>query len=138
MAIALRRSRPISDINTTPLIDVLLVLLIMIILAIPAKQHSLDVPLPRDGPVKHDLVRNKVVVATDGTVLWNGGEVSLRKLSALLRATTGYPDEPALQFEPEPNASYDASVKVINAITDAGVEKFGFVGNEKYRTFGAG
>ncbi len=138
MAVSLPRAQaPISEINTTPLIDVLLVLLIMIILSIPMKPHSLEVPLP--GPVpERDAVRpelNRIVVTTDGAILWNGAAVSQGELYALLVGTTRLRDKPELQFEPEANASYDASVKVINAITDAGVKRFGFVGNERYREF---
>ena len=131
-------SAPLSEINTTPLIDVLLVLLVMIILSIPIKPHSLDVPLPTPGPPPpfepHHL-RNKVVLTTDGAILWNGDAVSRDELSALLRRTTGFSNEPELQFEPEANASYDQAAKVISAIVDSGVDKFGFVGNERYREF---
>jgi biopolymer transport protein ExbD len=140
MAVPLvHRSRPIAEINTTPLIDVLLVLLIMIILAIPMKPHSLDVPLP--GPVPHHtevLERNKIVVTEQGAILWNGDAVTQGELFALLVETRLMRTKPELQFEPEANASYDASVRVINAITDAGVTKFGFVGNHKYREFDRG
>ena len=132
---------PLSEMNTTPLIDVLLVLLVMIILSIPIKPHSLDVPLPTPGPPPpfepHHL-RNKVVLTTDGAILWNGDAVSRDELSALLRRTTGFSNEPELQFEPEANASYDLSAKVLNIIKVSGVTKFGFVGNEKYRIFEKG
>jgi biopolymer transport protein ExbD len=137
----LRAGRPISEINTTPLIDVLLVLLIMIILAIPIKPHSLVVPLPTTGqlPRHAEIVqRNKIVVTNGGEILWNGDGVTQDELFALLVQTRRMPDKPELQLEPEANASYDTSVKVINAITDAGVTKFGFVGNERYREFDAG
>jgi biopolymer transport protein ExbD len=130
---------PLSDINTTPLIDVLLVLLIMIIMSIPIKPHSLDVPLPQPAPTPvtkvPDKVFNKVMLTADGTILWNGDRVSQGELSALLRRTTEYPIEPELQFEPEANASYELAANVINTIVDSGVTKFGFVGNERYREF---
>ena len=142
MAIAatLSAQEPLSEINTTPLIDVLLVLLIMIIMSIPIKPHSLEVPLPQDGPVDipfdPNKVRNKVVLTTDGAILWNGAQVSQDELSALLLTTKRFRTEPELQIEPEPNASYELAAKMINTIIDSGVTKFGFVGNEKYRTFG--
>jgi biopolymer transport protein ExbD len=131
---------PLSDINTTPLIDVLLVLLIMIIMSIPIKPHSLEVPLPQPGelpplPNEPDKIRNKVMLTTDGTILWNGDQVSQGELSALLRRTTEYRIEPELQFEPEANASYELAANVVNTIVDSGVTKFGFVGNERYREF---
>jgi biopolymer transport protein ExbD len=142
MAVPLFRARrPISEINTTPLIDVLLVLLVMIILSVPLRQHALEVPLPQPGPVPPGVEieqRNKIVVTDDGAILWNGDGVTHDELFALLVRTGRMPDQPVLLFEPEANASYDASVKVINAITDAGVTRFGFVGNHRYREFGRG
>jgi len=84
-------------------------------------------------------VRNKVVLTAGGTILWNDdGAVSPGQLLALLRETARYPVEPELQFEPEADASYDLSAKVLNIIKGSGVTKFGFVGNEKYRVFGTG
>jgi biopolymer transport protein ExbD len=142
MAFALAPSaqQPLSEINTTPLIDVLLVLLIMIIMSIPMKPHSLDVPLPNKKPLvplvsEPDPVRNKVALTADGAILWNGDSVSRGELAALLVRTTELPTEPELQFEPEANASYDLAAKVIDTIVDSGVTRLGFVGNERYREF---
>ena len=140
-AIASPAHAPLSEINTTPLIDVLLVLLIVFVMSIPAATHSLDIPLPRQGPPpplphKPDPVRNKVVLTAGGAILWNDdGAVSPGQLLALLRETARYPVEPELQFEPEADASYDLSAKVLNIIKGSGVTKFGFVGNERYKTF---
>ncbi len=133
-------NQPLSEINTTPLIDVLLVLLIMIIMSIPMKPHSLDVPLPQKGPQtplpsEPDPVRNKIVLTADGAILWNGDAVTRGELSALLQRTTEYAVTPELQFEPDANAAYDVAAKVIDTIVDSGVTKFGFVGNERYREF---
>ena len=129
---------PMSEINTTPLIDVLLVLLIVFVMLIPAATHSLEVPLPGDVVdfPEPDPNRNKVVLTAEGTILWNDNAVSQGQLLAVLRQTTRFPVEPELQFEPEANASYDLSAKVLNIIKGSGVTKFGFVGNEKYRVFG--
>ena len=141
MAIATAASarEPLSEINTTPLIDVLLVLLIMIIMSIPIKPHSLEVPLPGPNPTivtrEPDRVRNKIVLTVDGVILWNGEQVSRDELGARLRRTTEFPIEPELQFEPEANASYELAANVINSIVDSGVNRFGFVGNERYREF---
>jgi biopolymer transport protein ExbD len=140
-AIASSAREPLGEINTTPLIDVLLVLLIVFVMSIPMATHSLDVPLPGEippPPLKFDPVRNKVVLTTDGRILWNGDAVSQGQLLAVLHRTTRSPVEPELQFEPEANASYDLSAKVLNVIRGSGVTKFGFVGNERYREFDAG
>ena len=131
---------PLSEINTTPLIDVLLVLLIVFVMSIPMATQTLEVPLPQDDGLaspRPDPVRNKVVLTADGTILWNGDAVSQGQLLGLLRETTRFRVEPELQFEPEASASYDLSAKVLNVIKGSGVTKFGFVGNERYRTFGA-
>jgi len=138
-AIAPSSREPLSEMNTTPLIDVLLVLLIVFVMSIPAATHSLDVPLPREvppPPFPFNPTRNKVVLTADGAILWNGDAVSPGQLLTVLRRTTRARVEPELQFEPEATASYDLSAKVLNIIKGSGVSKFGFVGNEQYRRFG--
>src|SRR5688572_17795019 len=128
--------RPLSEINTTPLIDVMLVLLVMIIFTIPMATHSLELPLPQDGRVTApDPVKNKVVLTSDGAVLWNGDAVTQGELATLLHQTLQFPTEPELQFEPEATASYDQAARVLNVIEASGVSRFGFVGNERYRVF---
>jgi biopolymer transport protein ExbD len=128
---------PLSEINTTPLIDVLLVLLIVFVMSIPMATQTVELPLPSEvlPPVKPHPVRNKVVLTAEGAILWNGDAVSPGQLRALLLQTTRFAVEPELQFEPEANASYDLSARMLNVIEQAGVTKFGFVGNEQYRIF---
>ena len=142
-AVASPSREPLSEMNTTPLIDVLLVLLIVFVMSIPMASHSLDLPLPTEAPPpppldEPDPVRNKVVLTVDGAILWNGDAVSQGQLLVLLRKTAGYAVEPELQFEPEANASYELSAEVLNLIKASGVTRFGFVGNEQYREFDAG
>ena len=131
--------RPIADINTTPLIDVMLVLLIMMIITIPLPPHSLEVDLPPPGPLppglELDPTINKVVVTTQGNLLWNGQAVDAGGLTALVAASTRLPKEPQLHFEPEPTAGYEESAKTIQLIKAAGATRFAFVGNQRYRTF---
>src|SRR5690606_24295713 len=127
--------------NTTPLIDVMLVLLIMFIITIPVATHSVDIDLPVDNsqpndPPPIDPVKNKVVLTADNKILWNGDQISDRQLLSLLKESLTFEVEPELQFEPEENAAYDLSVKVLNVIKGSNVTKFGFVGNEKYAEFG--
>ena len=69
-------------------------------------------------------------------ILWNGETISQGQLVTLLQESTRMAVEPELQFEPEAQASYDLSAKVLQIIKASGVTKFGFVGNEKYRVFG--
>lgn len=133
---------PMLDMNMTPLIDVLLVLLIMFIITIPIATHAVNIDLPQgESPpadIDIDPVKNKLVLTATDQILWNGEPVNQGQLVTLLQETTTYAVEPELQFEPEALASYDLSAKVLQVIKASGVTKFGFVGNEKYRQFAAG
>ena len=131
---------PMMEMNTTPLIDVMLVLLIMFIITIPVATHSVDIDLPvaqppDTPPPPVDPVKNKVVLTQDNKILWNDTQISDRTLLDNLKLSLTYPVEPELQFEPQENAAYDLSVKVLNVIKGSNVTKFGFVGNEKYAYF---
>jgi len=132
---------PMMEMNTTPLIDVLLVLLIMFIMSIPVATHAvnIDLPAPSNEPPPPDMVDpivNKIVLTPTDQILWNGTAINDAELVRNLQTTLRFALEPELQFEPEANASYDLSAKVLNIIKGSGVSKFGFVGNDKYRSFG--
>ena len=130
-------TQPLSEINTTPLVDVLLVLLIMFVLTMPAATHSVEVPLPGEKPVAHrpDPVKNKLVLTRESDILWNGREVSQGQLVTLLRATKRFAVEPELQVQPEADAPYDFTAKVLNVVKARGVTRLGFVGTDRFRTF---
>jgi biopolymer transport protein ExbD len=132
---------PMMEMNTTPLIDVMLVLLIMFIITIPVATHSVDIdlPVPNNEPPPPDMIdpiKNKIVLTPENQILWNGTPINDGELVRNLEATKAINPEPELQFEPDQQASYDLSIRVLNVIKGSGVTKFGFVGNEKYRQFG--
>jgi biopolymer transport protein ExbD len=132
---------PMIEMNVTPLIDVMLVLLIMLIMTLPPITNSVNIDLPTPSTVPTDNVepiKNKIVLSNNDEILWNGQAINDGQLVANLQQTLTFAVEPELQFEPEPNASYDLSAQVLNIIKQSGVTKFGFVGNEKYRVFGSG
>uniref|UniRef100_UPI00311E8AB0 ExbD/TolR family protein n=1 Tax=Erythrobacter sp. TaxID=1042 RepID=UPI00311E8AB0 len=112
------------------------------IITIPVATHSVDIDLPQPTPIDNpppiDPIKNKLVLTADNQVLWNAQPVTLGELVTLLQDTLAIQPEPELQFEPEALASYELSANVLRIIKASGVTKFGFVGNEKYRTFGSG
>lgn len=128
---------PMGEMNTTPLIDVMLVLLIMFIITIPVATHSVAIDLPTDCPgcPAPDRVANKIVIDEGDRLLWNGTPIADEQLAPLLAQTLLLPVEPELQFEPAARASYAASARALGVIEASGVTRFGFVGNERYRTF---
>ncbi|MEO1968890.1 MAG: biopolymer transporter ExbD [Sphingomonadaceae bacterium] len=130
---------PMMEMNTTPLIDVMLVLLIMFIITIPVATNSINIDLPVPNPAQNitvEPVKNKLVITQANEILWNGNTIDEGQLVTLLQESAAMNPEPELQFQPEALASYDLSAKVLNIIKSSGVTKFGFVGNEQYRTFG--
>jgi biopolymer transport protein ExbD len=130
---------PMMEMNTTPLIDVMLVLLIMFIITIPVATHSLDIDLPPPAPPSDtppaNPVRNKLTISADGKLGWNAGEINGSQLVTLLQQTKAMDPEPELQFQPESEAGYELTSKVINIIKQSKVTKFGFFGNEAYSEF---
>ena len=130
---------PMMDINTTPLIDVMLVLLIMFIITIPIQTHAVKLDLPQDSqnnnPPPIDPVKNKIVITEAGQILWNGGAVNPIQLRQFLDITTTMTPVPELHLQPEPNARYELVDEVLAVTKRARVEKMGFVGNEAYAVF---
>jgi len=122
------------DMNTTPLIDVMLVLLIMFIITIPVQTHAvkIDLPIPTDSQSNVDPEKNKVMIDPAGTITWNGSPVDLAQLAQYLEQTKALPVEPELQVQPDPYARYIVVDNVMAVIKRSGVGKLGFVGNEQY------
>ena len=127
---------PMMEINTTPLIDVMLVLLIMIIMTIPIQSHAVKVDLPQQtnnpAPIV-DTQKNKIYIDAQGRVFWNSVQIDDVTLRQYLDASLQRDPEPELHFQPDPNARYDVVDRVLAIVKRANVTKLGFVGNEQYR-----
>ena len=129
---------PMMDINMTPLIDVMLVLLIMFIITIPIQTHAVKIDLPQNAPPTDtviDPVKNKVAIDAGGVITWNGSAIDLLTLRQYLQQSLRLPVEPELQFQPNASTRYVIVDEVLAEIKRAGVTKLGFVGNEQYSQF---
>ena len=132
--------QPMMEMNTTPLIDVMLVLLIMLMITVPPVTHAvnIDLPVQNDAPpdVPVDPVINKIIILPNSEIQWNGTPVSLQQMAQFLGQTKSMNPEPELQFQPAPTAPYETVDKALAEVKRSGITKFGFVGNEQYRVFG--
>ena len=130
---------PMGEMNTTPLIDVMLVLLIMFIITIPMQTHSVGIDLPQarvqPSQPMPDPVKNKVTIDPAGMIRWNGATIDRLTLRGYLARSLALPVEPELQFQPDAAARYVVVDEVLADIRRSGVTKLGFVGNERYRDF---
>ena len=127
---------PMIDMNVTPLIDVMLVLLIMFIITIPIQTHAVKLDLPvnqqNQPPPPIDPVKNKVVINAQDQVLWNGSPVTMQQLRAYLDTTQQMNPIPELHLQPDATARYEVVDNVLAVTKRAHVQKMGFVGNEYY------
>ena len=126
---------PMSEMNTTPLIDVLLVLLVMLIITIPIQTHAVKLTLPTDGGSWVNPVRNTLTISQAGDLQWNGRDVAQPQLRSLLVATTQLASAPELHIRPDPSAPYGIVDEVLVLTRESRVERIGFVGNEAYARF---
>ena len=132
-------AEPMLEMNMTPLIDVLLVLIIMFIITIPPQTHAVKLDLPvnqqNNVPPPVDPIKNKVVITQPGAILWNGAPVNLETLRQYLDASQQMNPVPELHLQPEPESRYETVDEVLAVTKKAKVEKMGFVGNEAYMKF---
>jgi len=128
---------PMLDVNVTPLIDVMLVLLIMFIITIPIQTHAvkLDLPVqqPNPPPQVIDPIKNVLSINAQDQVLWNGSPVTMQQLRSYLDTTQQMNPVPELHLQPDATARYEVVDKVLAVTKQAHVQKMGFVGNEYYQ-----
>ncbi len=126
---------PMMDINTTPLIDVMLVLLIMFIITLPVMTHAvkLDMPQSRNLPPPPVVVEPiQLEIDWDGTVIWNGTPVQLGALEGYFRVEAAKNPQPEVHVRPNRRANYDTVAKVLALAQRNNMQRIGFVGNEQF------
>jgi biopolymer transport protein ExbD len=127
---------PVPDINTTPLIDVMLVLLVMIIITLPVPLHTVNLNLPIAPPTSPPPVPPEVVrldIAPGNVVLWNGEAVADEAtLRERLNAAGKQDVQPEVHVRPQPGAKYDSFATVMTAAHAAGLSKLGVTGSEQF------
>ena len=123
------------DINTTPLIDVMLVLLVMLIITIPIQLHTVNLNMPAGNPpppTKEPVVVT-IDIDFDGTILWNGEALPTREaLQAKLVQAAAQPDQPEVHVRPNKLVEYKYVAEVLAESQRLGVSKLGMVGNEQF------
>ena len=127
---------PISAMNTTPLIDVLLVLLVMLIITLPASMHKIDVPLAQksDPATPHEPTIQKLVLTVDGVAHWNGIAVGDAALGDHLRSAAVSGDD--LQIQTDGGTRYERFNHLIALVRKSGVTRIGFAGNAQFSNWG--
>ena len=124
------------DINTTPLIDVMLVLLVMLIITIPIQTHAvkLNMPNPNAKPPTVQPVVHTLVIDFDGSITWDGQAVpNMRDLDARFTQVADQGDnQDEIHLAPNRLAKYDTVAKVLADASRIGVKKIGFTGEEQY------
>jgi len=126
-------SAPIMAINTTPLIDVMLVLLITLIVTMPVMTHAVKLNLPHHGgqPIEREVVT--VEIDFDGTIYWNDSAVAdYAQLEREFKITAAQGDQAEVRVRANRRAKYDVVAKVLAAAQRNGIRNLGLVGNEQY------
>ena len=123
------------DINTTPLIDVMLVLLVMLIITIPIQLHSVNLNLPTGNPppplIKPDVL--KIDIDATSVIYWNGEIVPDREaLEEKLKTAAAQQVQPELHLRPDKNSRYEVAAGVMASAQRLGLTKIGIVGSEQF------
>ena len=133
VSLALREPQPLIEMNMTPLVDVLLVLIIMFIITVPIQSNVVKLDLPQGTPLPSHGQRNLLTIATDGVARWNGVAADDATLMATLRATRAMQPQPELHLRPDGLARYQRVDEVLAMTKRAEITRIGFVGNERYQ-----
>jgi biopolymer transport protein ExbD len=128
---------PLMDINTTPLIDVMLVLLILFIITLPVMTHAVKLDTPRTDapPPPPDAVKPEIIslnIDFDGTIFWNGSPIDVSQLDSYLLRERSKDPQPEIHIRPDKLAKYENVAKVLASSQRLGMKKIGFIGNEQF------
>ena len=127
--------QPISELNTTPLIDVMLVLLIMFIITIPLATHAVKLDLPVGPPTnEHEPKVHRIDLAAAGQILWDGAPMPAADLPGRLDAFLAVRDDAVLELRADGGARYEDFDKLLAVVKRSGIERLAFVGNERFET----
>jgi biopolymer transport protein ExbD len=128
-AIVKREIEPISEINITPMIDVMLVLIVMMILTIPIMSHKVPIDLPAPGVASDQTAPHRLEITRGGTLNWDGRAIADIELAPLLAGMIGNEAAPVLHMRTDPEARYERFDQVLAQVKRANVQRLGFVGD---------
>ena len=136
MTVKQGEGEPMMEINMTPLIDVMLVLLTLLIITLPIQTHAVKLDMPRPNPTNTPPPVQPVIVNLgvdfDGTILWNGTPVDRATMDSYFLDASQAEPQPEIHLNPNKLAKYDTVAKVLADAQRIGVKKIGFTGLEQY------
>jgi len=137
MAMEMKRGEgePMMEINMTPLIDVMLVLLTLLIITLPIQTHAVKLDMPQSKPLNSNVIPPPVVnlsVDFDGTILWNGSPIDRATMDSYFLDASQADPQPEIHLNPNKLAKYDIVAKVLADAQRIGVKKIGFTGLDQY------
>ncbi|MEO7108204.1 MAG: biopolymer transporter ExbD [Rhodoferax sp.] len=124
----------LMDINTTPLIDVMLVLLVMLIITIPIQLHAVNLDLPVGTPPVNNIKPEKIQIDIDenNIVYWQGLPVSAAELDADMATVSQQPTQPEVHIRPNKSSSYAVFANVLSTSKRKGLTKMAVIGSEQF------
>jgi len=124
-----KQPAPMADINVTPMVDVMLVLLVIFILAAPlfTQAIKLDLPAASASAVQPDPATINIAIDADGTIYWNQQAVTKTELDARLTQAAAAATQPQLQLRADKNTRYEVIAQIMSAAQSRGLSKLGFV-----------
>jgi biopolymer transport protein ExbD len=124
---------PIATLNTTPLIDVMLVLLIMFIITIPTATHKVSIPLPQAGPPSpKPPLAHRIDLGAAGDLAWDGVPVAAGALPGRLAAFRADRPDGLLELRADGAARYESFDKLMATVKRSGISRLAFIGNERF------